>query len=113
MNLIILSALYIVGALSAAINGEAIDGTGLESRSGYCSCTLTMYNGNTIVTAVRPGLGVVRIGDAQVFNRIGVRLNKCAISLDRKPDCIDMLSGPTGPTGPNCDSRPFKNISCS
>ncbi|CZS96976.1 uncharacterized protein RAG0_06081 [Rhynchosporium agropyri] len=112
MKLILLSTLYIASALSAAINGEASNGARLEARTEYCSCKLLMYNGNTIIVGVERGSGLVRVGNASVFNGKDIYLNKCNLSLNRVPGCAGWTSGPTGPTGLNCDSKPFKAVSC-
>ncbi|XMA08579.1 hypothetical protein WAI453_001370 [Rhynchosporium graminicola] len=117
MKSTILSALLISSALSAAINDAAVNDAGLEARDpdyASCHCIGYMHNGNSVSAVVPNGLGNVRSGNAQVFNRDGDEIvgNTCAVSWTRTKYCSGWSTGLTGPTGRNCDGKPFAHVDC-
>ncbi|CZT44315.1 uncharacterized protein RSE6_04468 [Rhynchosporium secalis] len=100
MKLSILSALFISGALSAAVNGA-----GLEARSSpLCSCSLKMTNGNEVLDQISnkdPGLTNVR---SKVVNGSQKIIGYCNLIYNRVHDCTQWTDASRA-TGPLCSLR--------
>ncbi|XMA10256.1 hypothetical protein WAI453_003047 [Rhynchosporium graminicola] len=106
-------ALFISGALSAAINDAGLEARSDPPDSTKCSCTIDVNDHNHfyLYDAVPRGKGYIQ-RNAKVYDKSNSEVGSCNISFIRTPDCAGWSQArPTKTTsGGNglCDGKAHK-----
>ncbi|CZT52366.1 uncharacterized protein RSE6_13694 [Rhynchosporium secalis] len=104
MKLTLISALFISGALSAAISDAGLEArvAGLIKKC-FCSVPVNDHNGFQIYEYMPLGSGYIQ-RNAPVYNARGYLQGYCNIGFERKGDCSKWYQS-TPTTGGPCDGK--------